>query len=226
MGVSTTGAAAAPALSPPNTKTKINVCARYIFSSTSFSFATKPPPPTRFISIIRNSSDATAPAPATTTTSDSDIEVPEGPPSLISALNVERALRGIPITDIDYYGELGIPKSCRSEQLITAAYKSKVDEVLKQQMDEDEVNKKLEILNESYRVLSTAEERRLYDWSLSRSQNPDTYSWPFEVDDTVTAKGDPPPQEPEDFGPTRVLGYSFLAWLLLSIVMSIALNVS
>uniref|UniRef100_A0A0F7CZC6 Chaperone DnaJ-domain superfamily protein n=1 Tax=Pelargonium cotyledonis TaxID=28968 RepID=A0A0F7CZC6_9ROSI len=222
MAVSSTGTVAAPSLSPPNTNTniKINVCPHYVFSS-------KPPPPTRFISIIRNSSNAAAPP--TTTTSDSDIEVPEGPPSLISALNVERALRGIPITDIDYYGELGIPKSCRSEQVITAAYKSKVDEVLKQQQGqaEDEgVNKKLEILKESYRVLSSADERRLHDWSLSRSENPDTYSWPFEVDDTVTAKGDPPPQEPEDFGPTRLLGYSFLAWVLLSIVMSIALNVS
>uniref|UniRef100_A0A0F7H039 Chaperone DnaJ-domain superfamily protein n=1 Tax=Pelargonium exstipulatum TaxID=59873 RepID=A0A0F7H039_9ROSI len=222
MGVSATGTVAAPGLSPP--KTNINGCAHYIFSSKSFSFAAKPPPPTRFISIIRNSSDAAAP----TTTSDSDIEVPEGPPSLISALNVERALRGIPITDVDYYGELGIPKSCRSEEVITAAYKSKVDEVLKQQgQDEDDgVNKKLEILKESYRVLSSADERRLYDWSLSRSENPDTYSWPFEVDETVTAKGDPPPQEPEDFRPTRLLGYSFLAWVLLSIVMSIALNVS
>uniref|UniRef100_A0A0F7H1C8 Chaperone DnaJ-domain superfamily protein n=1 Tax=Pelargonium australe TaxID=59866 RepID=A0A0F7H1C8_9ROSI len=217
MAVSFTGTVAAPSLSPPNTKINI-VCPHYMFSSKP------PPPPTRFISIIRNSSDAAA----TTTTSDSDIEVPEGPPSLISALNVERALRGIPITDIDYYGELGIPKSCRSELVITAAYKSKVDEVLKQQgQDEDEgVNKKLEILKESYRVLSSPDERRLYDWSLSRSENPDTYSWPFEVDDTVTAKGDPPPQEPEDFGPTRLLGYSFLAWVLLSIVMSIALNVS
>uniref|UniRef100_A0A0F7H1B4 Chaperone DnaJ-domain superfamily protein n=1 Tax=Pelargonium incrassatum TaxID=163034 RepID=A0A0F7H1B4_9ROSI len=224
MGVSTTGAAAAPGLSPP--KTKINVCGHYTLSpSNSLSYSAKPPRPSRFISIIRNTSDAAAPAP-TTTTSDSEIEVPEGPPSLISALNVERALRGTPITDIDYYGELGIPMSCRSEEVITAAYKSKVDEILKQGVGEDEVNKKLEILKESYRVLSTAEERRLYDWSLSRSQNPDTYSWPFEVDDTVTAKGDPPPQEPEDFGPTRVVGYSFLAWLLLSIVMSIALNVS
>uniref|UniRef100_A0A0F7CZC8 Chaperone DnaJ-domain superfamily protein n=1 Tax=Pelargonium transvaalense TaxID=158603 RepID=A0A0F7CZC8_9ROSI len=211
--------AAAPRLSPlPNLNA---VLSAHIFLSTSFSFATKPP--RRFLSIIRNSSDAAAPSPTTTT---SDIELPEGPPSLISALNVERALRGIPITDINYYGELGIPKSCRSEEVITAAYKSKVDEALKQEgVDGDEVNKKLEILKESYRVLSSEQERRLYDWSMSRSENPETYSWPFEVDDTVTAKGDPPPQEPEDFGPTRFVGYSFLVWLLVSIVLSIALNV-
>uniref|UniRef100_A0A0F7CZC7 Chaperone DnaJ-domain superfamily protein n=1 Tax=Pelargonium hortorum TaxID=4031 RepID=A0A0F7CZC7_PELHO len=216
MGVSTT--AAAPRLSPlPN----INV-STHIFSSNSFSFSTKPP--RRYLSIIRNSGDA--PSPTTTTSDSSDIELPEGPPSLISALNVERALRGIPITDINYYGELGIPRSCRSEEVITAAYKSKVDEALKQEgVDGDEVNKKLEILKESYRVLSSAQERRLYDWSLSRSENPETYSWPFEVDDTVTAKGDPPPGEPEDFGPTRLVGYSFLVWLLLSIVVSITLNV-
>lgn len=46
---------------------------------------------------------------------------------------------------------------------------------------------------ESYSVLSSVEERRLYDWSLTRSENPDTYVWPFEVDITQTPEyGNPP----------------------------------
>uniref|UniRef100_A0A0F7CZC5 Chaperone DnaJ-domain superfamily protein n=1 Tax=Monsonia marlothii TaxID=163685 RepID=A0A0F7CZC5_9ROSI len=220
--VTTTSAAVSlsPKSFPSPPPPKINATAT--FSSSSFSFATKPS--RRFISVIRNSSDV--PAESTAAVTDSEIEVPEGPPSLISAFNVERALRGIPITDIDYYGLLGLPRSCRSEQVIAGAYKTKVDDVLSQELGEEEVNKKLELLKEAYRVLSSAQERRLYDWSLSRSENPDRYIWPFEVDDTRTSIGDPPPEEPEDVGPTRLVGYFFLGWLVLSFVMSIALNVN
>uniref|UniRef100_A0A0F7H1M4 Chaperone DnaJ-domain superfamily protein n=1 Tax=California macrophylla TaxID=337344 RepID=A0A0F7H1M4_9ROSI len=206
--------AAAVSLSPRNfPPAKIN---SPTFTKSSWS---KPSP--RFISTIRNSSDPTT---SPTTTSDLGIEVPEGPPSLINALNVERAMRGLPITDIDYYGLLGLPMSCRSEEVIAGAYKTKVEDVLSQGLDEEEVSSKLELLKEAYRVLSSAQERRLYDWSLSRSENPDRYSWPFEVDDTITSQGDPPPQEPEDFGPTRLVGYGFLAWVILSFVMSTILN--
>uniref|UniRef100_A0A0F7H1B9 Chaperone DnaJ-domain superfamily protein n=1 Tax=Erodium texanum TaxID=28960 RepID=A0A0F7H1B9_EROTE len=216
-------AAAAVSLSPRNfPPAKINAPT----FTKSLSFSTKPS--RRFVSTIRNSGDVPeedTTATTTTTTLDSGIEVPEGPPSLINALNVERAMRGLPITDIDYYGLLGLPMSCRSEEVIAGAYKTKVEDVLSQGLDEEEVTKKLELLKEAYRVLSSAQERRLYDWSLSRSANPDRYSWPFEVDDTVTSQGDPPPQEPEDVGPTRLVGYFFLGWLIVSFVMSILLNV-
>uniref|UniRef100_A0A0F7H0A2 Chaperone DnaJ-domain superfamily protein n=1 Tax=Monsonia emarginata TaxID=28966 RepID=A0A0F7H0A2_9ROSI len=202
---------------PPPPKTN----ATTTFSSSPFCFATKRS--RRSISLIRNSSDV--PAETTAPVTNSEIEVPEGPPSLISALNVERALRGIPITDVDYYALLGLPRSCRAEQVITGAYKTKVDDVLSRELEEEEVKEKLELLKEAYRVLSSAQERRLYDWSMSRSENPDRYVWPFEVDETRTSIGDPPPEEPEDVGPTRLVGYFFLGWLVLSFVMSIALNV-
>lgn len=45
--------------------------------------------------IVRNSSDESATV--TEAESETAVEVPEGPPSLISALNVEKALRGIGI---------------------------------------------------------------------------------------------------------------------------------
>jgi len=48
-------------------------------------------------------------------------------------------------------------------------------------------------VQESYTILSTEEERRLYDWSLARSEKPDRYVWPFEVDITQAPKGTPPP---------------------------------
>ena len=56
----------------------------------SISFATKP---RRFH--IRSSSEVPAETVATEADSESSIEAPKEPPSLISALNVERAFRGI-----------------------------------------------------------------------------------------------------------------------------------
>ena len=145
------------------------------------------------------------------------------PPSLISALNVERALRGIAITDVDHYGRLGIPRNCPYDQ-VAVAYKDRIEELKKQGLEEEELNKQVELLRESYNILSSEEERRMYDWSLARSGNRDRYVWPFETDITQKPQGNPPPQEPENVGPTRIVGYFILGWLVLSFVLSIALN--
>ncbi|XP_022731450.1 NAD(P)H-quinone oxidoreductase subunit U, chloroplastic isoform X3 [Durio zibethinus] len=178
---------------------------------------------------IRSSGDVSSETPATEAESEKSIdEAPKGPPSLISALNVERALRGITITDADHYGRLGLQRGCSYEQ-VTVAYKNEVDELLNQGLDEVELSKKMDLLkvslkdNESYSILSSGEERRMYDWSLARSEQPDIYAWPFEVDITQTPREDPPPEEPEDVGPTRLVGYFMLVWLILSFVLSIAL---
>ncbi|XP_059639907.1 NAD(P)H-quinone oxidoreductase subunit U, chloroplastic isoform X2 [Cornus florida] len=129
------------------------------------------------------------------------------------------------ITDADHYGRLGIQKGCSYDQ-VTVAYKKKVDELTNQGLEEEELSKKLELLKESHSILSSVEERRLYDWSVARSGKPDRYLWPFEVDITQTPPtGDiPPQQEPEDVGPTRLVGYFILAWLILGFTLSIALN--
>lgn len=47
---------------------------------------------------------------------------------------------------------------------------------------------------EAHSILSSVEDRRLYDWSLARNGNPDSYVWPFEVDITQTPTESPPPQ--------------------------------
>ncbi|XP_022731449.1 NAD(P)H-quinone oxidoreductase subunit U, chloroplastic isoform X2 [Durio zibethinus] len=200
---------------------------------------------------IRSSGDVSSETPATEAESEKSIdEAPKGPPSLISALNVERALRGITITDADHYGRLGLQRGCSYEQVltqisivpsdktgffffslsfcpivfqVTVAYKNEVDELLNQGLDEVELSKKMDLLKESYSILSSGEERRMYDWSLARSEQPDIYAWPFEVDITQTPREDPPPEEPEDVGPTRLVGYFMLVWLILSFVLSIAL---
>ncbi|XP_039071571.1 NAD(P)H-quinone oxidoreductase subunit U, chloroplastic [Hibiscus syriacus] len=192
-------------------------------SSSVFSNSTNFSIKKRRILSIRSSGDVSSETPATETESEKFIdETPKGPPSLISALNVERALRGIAITDVDHYGRLGLQRGCSYEQ-VTVSFRNKVDELLNQGLDEEDLSKKMDLLKESYSILSSVEERRLYDWSLTRSENPDRYAWPFEVDITQTPTEDPPPGEPEDVGPTRLVGYFMLGWLILSVVLSIAL---
>ncbi|KAM7507434.1 hypothetical protein LguiA_017887 [Lonicera macranthoides] len=193
--------------------------------------ATKPPRPRRFR--IRNSSGDVSAETATTETdtetekeSESPVEVQKG---LVNGLNVERVLRGIPITDIDHYGRLGIPRGCPYDE-VTVAYKKKVEQLMNEQQGEgeeenEELSKKLELLKESHSILTTVEDRRLYDWSLARNGNPDIYVWPFEVDITQTQSPEtPPPAEPEDEEPTKLLGYFMLAWLVLGFTLSIVLN--
>ncbi|KAI6679851.1 hypothetical protein NL676_033732 [Syzygium grande] len=192
--------------------------------NTALAFPTKP---RRTILVASSSGDTPTETNTGTTESDaseSSIEVPDLAPSLISALNVERALRGIAITDEDHYGRLGLPRKCPYDQ-VAGAYKAKVEAAKSEEgLEDDELSEKLEQLKESYRILSSVEERRLYDWSLARSQKPDRYMWPFEADITQTPTQSPPPPEPEDEGPTRLVGYFMLGWVVLSFVLSIALN--
>lgn len=171
---------------------------------------------------IRSSSEVSE-TNGTGTEPEAVVEAPKGPPSLISALNVEKALRGIAITDADHYGRLGIPRGCSYDQ-VTLAYKNKVEELMTEGLDQEELNKKLDLLKESHSILSSEEERRLYDWSLSRNENPDRYLWPFEVDITQTPTESPPQQEPEDVGPTRLVGYFMFGWIVLALIFSIVLN--
>ncbi|XP_078172239.1 chaperone DnaJ-domain superfamily protein [Carex rostrata] len=161
----------------------------------------------------------------TTSSSDGDGDRSLGRPSIISTANVQKAIRGLPITDVDHYGNLGVPRTASSDQ-IQLAYQSKCEELKnKEGLEEEDVKKELDLLKESYTILSTKEERRLYDWSLARSAQPDRYVWPFEVDDDSTqSREEPPPEEPEDVGPTRLVGYFFLAWIILSFVLSVTLN--
>ncbi|KAL1833822.1 hypothetical protein ACET3Z_003473 [Daucus carota] len=163
----------------------------------------------------------------TTTTSETDgestVEVQEEPESFISALNAEKAIRGIPIAGFDYYETLGLQKSCSIDE-VTAAYKKKLEEVMNEGLEEEECSKRVDLLKESHSILSSVQDRRLYDWSLSRNGNPETYVWPFEVDSTPTSTELPPPQEEEDVGPTTAVGYFLLGWVVLSITLSIALN--
>ncbi|KAL8153153.1 hypothetical protein V2J09_010913 [Rumex salicifolius] len=186
----------------------------------------------RLFSVRSSADDSTPPSGAAVATEEEEgmesdnppAETPKGLPTLISPLNVEKALRGIAITDVDHYGRLGISRGCPYDQVLIA-YKNKVEELKKQELEEEEeLSNQLEQLKESYTILSTVEERRMYDWSLGRSDQPDRYLWPFETDITQRIAGTPPPREEEDVGPTKAVGYFFLGWLILGFTLSIALN--
>ncbi|KAJ4883606.1 hypothetical protein Rs2_33699 [Raphanus sativus] len=150
-------------------------------------------------------------------------EAPKESPSLISALNVERALRGLPITDVDHYGRLGLLRNCSYDQ-VRLGYQDRVKELMGQGLDEEQLKNKMELVKDSYTILSSVEERRMYDWSLARSEKAERYIWPFEVDIMEPSREEPPPQEPEDVGPTRILGYFIGAWLVLGVALSVAFN--
>ncbi|KAK6140837.1 hypothetical protein DH2020_025418 [Rehmannia glutinosa] len=138
----------------------------------------------KLLLVTRNSSDESA---TTATESEPPVEVSKDTSSLISSLNVEKALRGLvaAITDADHYGRLGLPTGCSYEQ-VNVAYKNKVTELMNKGLGEEQLSKELELLKESHSILSSVEERRLYDWSLARSGKPDRYMWPFELDITQT----------------------------------------
>ncbi|XP_006288530.2 NAD(P)H-quinone oxidoreductase subunit U, chloroplastic [Capsella rubella] len=191
------------------------------------SFPLKPTLTTKRIicSPARNSSEASAETETETDggTSTAVDEAPKVSPSLISALNVERALRGLPITDVDHYGRLGVSRKCSYDEVRTG-YQEIVKKLKEQGLAEEQLKTKMDLVKESYTILSTVEERRMYDWSLARSEKAERYVWPFEVDIMEPSTEEPPPQEPEDVGPTRLLGYFIGAWLVLGIALSVAFN--
>ncbi|XP_031496384.1 NAD(P)H-quinone oxidoreductase subunit U, chloroplastic [Nymphaea colorata] len=160
---------------------------------------------------------------ASSSASSSVVGKSQGFSSLITADNVQKALRGIAITTVDHYGRLDIPRGASYDQ-VNVAYKRKCEDLMYRGLDEEQAEQELALLKESYAILSSEEERRLYDWSIARSEKPDRYVWPFEVDITQTPTEPPPPQEPEDVGPTRLVGYFLVGWFVLSIVLSIELN--
>ncbi|KAH0896116.1 hypothetical protein HID58_045684, partial [Brassica napus] len=49
-------------------------------------------------------------------------------------------------------------------------------------VEEEELKNKMELVKDSYTILSPVEERIMHDWSLARSEKAEGNIWPFEVD--------------------------------------------
>ncbi|PVH62951.1 hypothetical protein PAHAL_3G438000 [Panicum hallii] len=80
------------------------------------------------------------------------------------------------ITDADHYGRLGVTRLASTDEA-SAAYEKRCEELNSKKLEEEElINKELDLLKESFTILSTEEERRLYDWSMSRSGQPERRS--------------------------------------------------
>lgn len=145
--------AAAAAVPSTTSTTAVHIRRSNFLSPTSkttaifFNYITSLPKPLKFS--IRNSNDSSAETVTTDTASEpepeSSLKASDGSSSLISALNVERALRGIPITDVNHYGRLGLRRGCPYDQ-VPIAYNIKVEELKSQGLEEEELNQKLELL--------------------------------------------------------------------------------
>ncbi|KAG8093246.1 hypothetical protein GUJ93_ZPchr0012g19921 [Zizania palustris] len=82
------------------------------------------------------------------------------PYSLISAANVQKAMRGLAITESDHYGRLGITRSASTDE-VKAAYERKCEELNKKGLEEDEINNEHDLLkvqtqNQESRTISSA----------------------------------------------------------------------
>lgn len=141
------------------------------------------------------------------------------PTSLISLSNIQRALVGEGLPTADHYAVLGVPRGTTYEE-ISKAFREKCEDLLQQGLDEDVIRKRLQTLKGSYEVLSSVEQRRLYDWSLIQSERRDgTYRWPYEADITQSTCAPGPPRDPEDEEAIRKVGYFFLGWFILSLIL-------
>eukprot|EP00250_Pteridium_aquilinum_P006627 c16505_g1_i1 orf=81-746(+) len=145
--------------------------------------------------------------------------------SLISYANIQRALRGEALSTPDHYGMLGLAPSAPYEE-VEIAFRKRCEAVLQQQgLSEDEIRNRLRALKVAYDVLSSEEERRLYDWSLFHSKSPGgIYRWPYESDITQSACAPGPPKEPKDEEGIRKVGYFFLGWFVLSVFLNLSLR--
>lgn len=146
------------------------------------------------------------------------------PASLISYANIQKSLSGEALLTPDYYATLGLAPSA-SYQEVATAFRRKCESILQQGLNEEEIRNELRILKVSYDILSSEEERRLYDWSLFHSQSPGgIYRWPYEADITQSTCAPGPPKEPEDEEGIRRVGYFFLGWFVLAFILNLLLR--
>lgn len=166
--------------------------------------------------------EAPSPPPSTDLLVSSALDSPSA--SLINYANIQKAFLGEALLTPDHYGMLGITPLASYEEVETA-FRKRREIVLQQGLSEEEIRIRLRALKVSYDILSSEEERRLYDWSLYHSQSPEgTYIWPYEADITQSVCAPGPEQEPKDEEGIRKVGYFFIGWFVLSIFLNIVLR--
>eukprot|EP00475_Leptophrys_vorax_P041732 TRINITY_DN78778_c0_g1_i1.p1 TRINITY_DN78778_c0_g1~~TRINITY_DN78778_c0_g1_i1.p1 ORF type:complete len:214 (+),score=13.78 TRINITY_DN78778_c0_g1_i1:48-644(+) len=132
---------------------------------------------------------------------------------------------------VDHYKRLGVSRNATNAEIFRA-FEARCEELTSNpNLDEDAARQQLLSLETSLDVLTSEEERRLYDWAIIRAEQGTAadYVWPFETDvtqKTVTEGiGNPPrPMAPEDTEGIEKLGTFLLVWLIASAVLSCTLN--
>ncbi|CAI5999067.1 unnamed protein product [Closterium sp. NIES-64] len=131
---------------------------------------------------------------------------------------------------VDHYKRLGVSRNANNAEIFKA-FEARCEQLTSNpNLDEEAARQQLLSLEVSLDVLTSEEERRLYDWAIIRAEQGSAadYVWPFETD--VTQKnftqgvGNPPrPMTPDDPEGTAKLGYFLLAWFAVSCVLSLTL---
>ncbi|XP_073394075.1 NAD(P)H-quinone oxidoreductase subunit U, chloroplastic isoform X2 [Physcomitrium patens] len=109
---------------------------------------------------------------------------PTAPPSksLINEENILSAISGRNIIVEDHYGRLRVNPEASSSEIVKA-YQERCAEVRQQNLGESEAQEILNKLKDSVDLLTSEEERRLYDWCLLRKATHTVdYAWPYEAD--------------------------------------------
>ncbi|KAH7447977.1 hypothetical protein KP509_01G130500 [Ceratopteris richardii] len=144
--------------------------------------------------------------------------------SLISYANIQKAFKGEALSTPDHYAILGLAPGATYQEVETA-FRLSCEALLQQGLEEEEIQKRLQILRDSHDILSSEKERRLYDWSLLQLSNSDgVYAWPYEADITQSECDSGPGMPPVDEEGVRKVQNFFLGWLALSVVLNLLIR--
>ncbi|KAL3696529.1 hypothetical protein R1sor_010605 [Riccia sorocarpa] len=127
------------------------------------------------------------------------------------------------IVKVNHYAILGVPVGASTSQ-IRQAFKARCEKVMETK-DQDEETSKAELrsLQIAFEVLTSEEERRVYDWALERYENREgTYIWPYETDVTqrYNPKEIPPVMRSFDEEGNKKVANFLLGWLVIAFLMS------
>ncbi|KAG0580452.1 hypothetical protein M758_4G176700 [Ceratodon purpureus] len=151
--------------------------------------------------------------------------IPAGPKSIINEETILSAISGDNIVLEDHYGRLRLnPDASTSE--IVKAFQERCEEVKQQLLGESETEELINKLKDSVELLTSEEERRMYDWCLLRKATHTVdYAWPYEAD--LTQRLEDPTSlvpEKEDDGGNRNVALFFAGWFVLSCALNILIG--
>lgn len=120
---------------------------------------------------------------------------------------------------VDHYGRLGVAREASAGE-IRRTYRKLLVETEGKDIPGEEKDAIVRGLRESYELLTSVEERRLYDWSLDRSVN-DVYVWPHESDVTQRDYAPATYTNEADAEGNKTHAYFYLGWFALSVILNV-----